>query len=491
MGVRMRAWVTAVVWAWVVLLATPCAAMSMQRQQEEEEEALGIRHMLEAINRVSQALETHERHTSLYERVALLETSLAERTERAMVLQAEVTQLRAKIPELEAEIETIPEMRKELAEFEAKIEKLVQDYEAKLSTLASEVIRLKKSGARRKDLLTLSDGSNVLLRPAAQSCPEVGQGMVAERIGEHCLYFSFGERQNWTASYDHCQQLGAEMAASQVLQPLKQFLRQAFARGPSLWLGSSFNLSDHNEAREAEDESEDGDTSGHSVKVSSEDPELTSDLPPSQDLSHAFQADGVIGFPDSGAEQGLSNPFTLNLKEGPLEDMEEEISGPAGSLRGILDQVPMFQDDILASYRSRFLADEPSEDPPPVEENERAPENSVVDIVLLTGPADDEGRQDIEVHVPSNQTEAGSREAAAGPSQGGGVVPGEGRGVEEALGPMQEAGKTMESGKSRMKCMLLQQSESQEYEVVGRPCDEQHSFVCDIKVTIDSLLPEW
>lgn len=82
-----------------------------------------------------------------------------------MLLQAEVTQLRAKIPELEAEIETIPEMRKELAEFEAKIEKLVHDYEAKLSTLASEVIRLKKYGARQKDLLTLSDGSNVLLRP--------------------------------------------------------------------------------------------------------------------------------------------------------------------------------------------------------------------------------------------------------------------------------------------------------------------------------------
>lgn len=97
--------------------------------------------------------------------MALLEASLAEKTERAMALQAEVVELRAKIPELEAEIETIPEMRKELAEFEASIEKLVHDYEAKLSTLASEVIRLKKHGARRKNLQTLSDGSNVLLRP--------------------------------------------------------------------------------------------------------------------------------------------------------------------------------------------------------------------------------------------------------------------------------------------------------------------------------------
>ena len=52
--------------------------------------------------------------------------------------------------------------------------------------------------------------------------------MVAERIGEHCLYFSNGDRQNWTSSHDQCQQLGAEMAASHVLQPLKQFLRHAF-----------------------------------------------------------------------------------------------------------------------------------------------------------------------------------------------------------------------------------------------------------------------
>lgn len=98
-----------------------------------------------------------------------------------MTLQAEVVQLRAKIPELEAEIETIPEMRKELAEFEANVEKLVHDYEVKLSTLASEVIRLKKHGARRKDLLTLSDGSNVLLRPDVPGEVEGDAGGKEER----------------------------------------------------------------------------------------------------------------------------------------------------------------------------------------------------------------------------------------------------------------------------------------------------------------------
>ncbi|KAK4326547.1 hypothetical protein Pmani_002950 [Petrolisthes manimaculis] len=109
-------------------------------------------------------LEAQERHTSLYERVALLEETLRRRSEAETVMQTEMQQLRDKIPELEEEIKTIPDMRKELAEFEAKIEKLVQDYEAKLSALASEVIRLKKYGTRRKDLQTLSDGSNVLLR---------------------------------------------------------------------------------------------------------------------------------------------------------------------------------------------------------------------------------------------------------------------------------------------------------------------------------------
>lgn len=102
---------------------------------------------------------------ALYERVALLEHDLSQRRESEARLEAEVLQLKSRVPALEEEIGTIPKMRKDLADFEAKIEKLVHDYEAKLSTLASEVIRLKKSGARRKNLETLSDQSDdVLLR---------------------------------------------------------------------------------------------------------------------------------------------------------------------------------------------------------------------------------------------------------------------------------------------------------------------------------------
>ncbi|XP_045118993.1 LOW QUALITY PROTEIN: uncharacterized protein LOC123508974 [Portunus trituberculatus] len=457
----MRAWVWAWAWAWVVLLVTPCNALVM-RQQEEQQEP-GIRHMLEALNRVSEALETHDRHTSLYERVALLESSLAEKTEREMVLEAEVTQLRAKIPELEAEIKTIPEMRKELAEFEANIEKLVQDYEVKLSTLASEVIRLKKSGARRKDLLTLSDGSDVLLHQVP-SCPEIGQDMVAERVGEHCLYFSLGERQNWTASYDRCHQLGAQMAASQVLQPLKQFLLHAFARGPSLWLGSSFNLF-QDEPQNEDDEEED---TGAAVKAPGGDSESSS-IHAGQDLSNTFQADGVIGHPEGGA-----NPFALNLKAIPVEDIDEEFPGRSGSLRAAFDRATMFHDELLGSYGNHFLADEPTERAPiPEERVERAPDTSVVDIVLLTGPDADEGLQGTKPRVPANLTEERGREAALG----------EGGNMEEAIG-------RKDSHKTRMKCMLLQQSEALEYELVARPCNEEHSFVCDLKVTIDSLLPE-
>ncbi|KAK8404049.1 hypothetical protein O3P69_000250 [Scylla paramamosain] len=472
MNMKMRAWMWAWVWAWAwaVLLLTPCTAMVM-RQQEEEQEP-GIRHMVLALNRMSEALETHERHTSLYERVALLESSLAEKTEREMVLQAEVTQLRAKIPELEAEIKTIPEMRKELAEFEANIEKLVQDYEVKLSTLASEVIRMKKSGARRKDLLTLSDGSDILFHQAP-SCPEIGQGMVAARVGEHCLYFSLGERQNWTASYDQCRQLGARMAASQVLHPLRQFLLQAFARGPSLWLGSSFNPSQGEAQSEDEKEDENEDTGGSEVKDPGDDSE-SSGLSLGQDVSDTFQADGVIGYPEGRAKQSPANPFALNLKAVPVEDVDEEFSGPAGSLRGVLDQAPMFHDELLARYGSRFLADEPTERAPiPEELVERAPDTSVVDIVLLTHSDAAEGRQVNKPRVPSNLTEEGGREA----------TPEEGGNMEEATG-------RKDSRKTHMNCVLLQQSESLEYELVARPCDEEHSFVCDLRVTIDTLLPE-
>ncbi|XP_050692066.1 uncharacterized protein LOC126983371 isoform X3 [Eriocheir sinensis] len=487
-------------WRWFVVLLLalttlapprPCSAFltlrhdqDQQEQQEQgQQQQASMSHLLEAINRVSQALETHERHTSLYERVALLEASLAEKTERAMALQAEVVQLRAKIPELEAEIETIPEMRKELAEFEANIEKLVHDYEAKLSTLASEVIRLKKHGARRKNLQTLSDGSNVLLRPAP-ACPEVGQGMVAERVGEQCLYFSLAAARNWTAAHHHCQTLRGEMAAPPDLHLLISFLRQSFAaRGPSLWLGSSYNLSDE-DTDEDEGEGEDEAASRFIAKLPEPDNEASSVTPPRQDPSDALQADGVIGFPEEGFV-GPSNPFTLHLKEGPGLEVEEEVLGPADSLRGMLDQVPMFRDDLLARYGSLSLADEPVE--PPQQPDEEAAGSSVVDIVLLTGS---KGHQDTEPHAPSNQTVISGHESITGVLQEAVVGSGDGGSVEEAAGSTQEAEKGKESHKGRMKCMLLRQSESLEYEVVGRPCNEMHNYVCDFKVTLDSLQPE-
>ncbi|XP_069172476.1 uncharacterized protein [Procambarus clarkii] len=151
-------------WAWALAWACLLNAMPTSSLFVPETEGGGSGAVVQVLSRMIEVLETQERHTALYERVALLEDNLNKKTETEVRLESEVLQLQAKIPALEEEIKTIPEMRKDLAEFQAKIEKLVHDYEAKLSTLASEVIRLKKYGARTKDFQTLSDGSKVLLR---------------------------------------------------------------------------------------------------------------------------------------------------------------------------------------------------------------------------------------------------------------------------------------------------------------------------------------
>lgn len=62
----------------------------------------------------------------------------------------------------------------------------------------------------------------------APACPEVGQGMVAERVGEQCLYFSLAAAQSWTAAHNHCQTLRGEMAAPPDLDLLISFLRHSF-----------------------------------------------------------------------------------------------------------------------------------------------------------------------------------------------------------------------------------------------------------------------
>ncbi|XP_071546788.1 uncharacterized protein [Panulirus ornatus] len=556
-------------WAWAcacLLTVTPTVSFTIPGTEEPQPEGV-----VEALNRMVQVLETRERHTELYERVALLEEMLNKKTETEVRLETEMVQLRAKIPALEEEIETIPEMKKDLAEFEAKIEKLVHDYEAKLSTLASEVIRLKKYGARRKDMLTLSDGTDVLLR-TAPSCPEVVLGMVAERVGEQCLYFYFASQFNWTSAHQHCQKLGGDLAAPQDLVPLKTFLHQDFVRGPSLWLGASYDLDDEEVALDpsaapdaeaanglleekrgasryipnldvnlqlysnALEEDEDGSSSEQDAAGVSEPPGnmllddgrrniLLGDGP-----SNMLLDDGPSDMDDGPSNMLLGDgPSDILLDDGPsnlllnagstnmlLEDSGSILlSKGAGNLRRILDQAAMFDKEDTGDSGSltiprSFL--KPREntlnkvDGRETPGKKRIRDASVVDFILLSDPAPSaEGPSDQnlpeysnleERSVPGNLTAAdvlvedvNGTSAEAG---GEGTAPGDDVGGQEPPEDVEEheAKDTKGAKKATMKCILLQQKESLEYELTGRPCDELHNFVCDMKFTFDNLLRE-
>nr|XP_045615232.1 uncharacterized protein LOC123768641 isoform X2 [Procambarus clarkii] len=504
-------------WAWALAWACLLNAMPTSSLFVPETEGGGSGAVVQVLSRMIEVLETQERHTALYERVALLEDNLNKKTETEVRLESEVLQLRAKIPALEEEIKTIPEMRKDLAEFQAKIEKLVHDYEAKLSTLASEVIRLKKYGARTKDFQTLSDGSKVLLR-RAPSCPEVGLGMVAERVGEQCLYFPLGLQLNWTSAHRRCQELGGDLAAPQDLVPLKTFLHQAFVRGPSLWLGASYALNDidttsvdsivasqgspngfqedkKNSSGVTQDTSINQRSSSHSLEDSRGDIALVQDQvvlssPPDNMLLDEGHSDNVQAAGETaGSWSRVLDEAMFNedfVRNGGIISAPRRLSKPQqSSLKLAIRDSPGRQglEEMIrdASVVDFILLEESVDSAvPPVEasNDQNLPEYSNPDERSVSGTL-----ADIHLDAASTQPRNSSDERS--------LLGHEVRDTESGGGlETQETNESKGAKKARMKCMLLQQKESLEYELIGRPCDELHTFVCDMKFAFDNLLHE-
>lgn len=469
-------------WACLLLVATPTSSLFLSDERNTSETTVG-EGVVDALNKVVEVLANHERHMALYERVALLEHDLSQRRESEARLEAEVLQLKSRVPALEEEIGTIPKMRKDLADFEAKIEKLVHDYEAKLSTLASEVIRLKKSGARRKNLETLSDQSDdVLLRTEGPMCPEVGRGLSAERVGDQCLYFSWESALNWTSAHSQCQVLRGDLAAPQDLLPLKNFLHRSFTRGPSIWLGASYDLAD---------EQNDNTTLSNAAL---------------QDI-----AANLTGFPD----------FSSNLLEEEDDDgvgikLQQDEAGSIRVLmeaRGIMPRSHPFldkSDDSEEGGRAAF--------PGGLRAERLGGSPSVVDVILLPETEDEEDEEE-EVDVVANALAIDERGEQAGEGNSSSFsadtlrsVSGESGEDDErrtgvarderaalavsfaSQGHREDSGSsTKREGKARMKCMLLQQKPSLEYELVGRPCSELHRFACAIESideNIDKFTPD-
>ncbi|XP_064111741.1 uncharacterized protein LOC135219153 [Macrobrachium nipponense] len=508
-------WVSVVLWACLSpVILTPTGAFFTSETRPSPPDGGDV---VGALNRIVQVLDSHERHTALYERVSKLEENLNKKTENERKLEEEVLDLRAKIPALEAEIQTIPEMRKDLAEFEAKIEKLVHDYEAKLSALASEVIRLKKYGARRKDLQTLSDGSdNVLLRTDVPTCPEVGLGMAAERVGDQCLYFSWATALNWTDAHRHCQSLGGDLSAPEDLLPLKTFLHAEFARGPSIWLGASYKLDDE----------------GNITHTTAERKALSTPSSPSQEAAEPEgDHDGTFSFrlniegssfdlakntiddeeSDGGGSQD-DEPISTVLSDGiPLRD--EAIIIPKGDLSTLSQR--------LGGRRNLFGQLSQEELNARIQKLSKPP---VVDFILLdsarpSSPGDTENPEE-EKHTSSSSdlTSGGNASLDSRPGissilngesplvgSHGGSSSGVFRDVRQVLdegsgtgAPEAREDEAKANSRVKMNCILLQQKESLEYELVSQPCNEQHRFVCgifssknnDMKFNPDNLLHE-
>ncbi|KAK4326549.1 hypothetical protein Pmani_002952 [Petrolisthes manimaculis] len=345
----------------------------------------------------------------------------------------------------------------------------------------------------------------------------MGQGMVGERVGEQCLYFTLTNPLNWTAAHHHCQELGGDLAAPSDLLPLKAFLHQAFTRGPSLWLGASYELDEANRAVE------DNVTPTKSVNGGDLEADLDTDTAaltpndvPQPDTDQAHPTHRLV----SGDTRlpSLTMLSDEGAEEMPLSDL--------ASLRLMVDHSALFNEDHANTFsNTRFTRSLRLQSP---EERsvsrdarsqdisrdrvliERDNNPSVVDFILLGDVVEDDdpflnsnllpehsnieersaSRTSIAPHVHSGVPSTPSPEANEGSSR---------LGTEDVSGQDQEPSMEADEASNRqgsdtrkatMQCMLLRQIESLEYELVGRPCDEIHSFVCEFAFTFDNPLRE-
>lgn len=288
-------------------------------------------------------------------------------------------------------------------------------------------------------------------------------------------------------------------------------------------MGVSYDLSDEDE------EEVDVDYSNSTSQVPGSNPldgKLDSSSSSSNALPHStsVSAGSSTGVLDDGGDDGpsrdlaslMGTAFSSHMlqDEGHNTDDDEMDLRSAGSIRRMLERAAMFDESTGRDYGSitiprQFLR--PHENAlgkletqrlTAEEWKERLSEASVVDFRLLADPVESADISRLHQPAASNLEErsvprSSSRhtgealEASAGvtnaPLTAGDIEERELMGFET-----QEARDAIkgEPKRARMQCMLLQQSEALEYELIGSPCDELHSFVCDMQISFDSLLHE-
>lgn len=193
----------------------------------------------------------------------------------------------------------------------------------------------------------------------------------------------------------------------------------------------------------------------------------------------------------------------------------------AGSIRRILNQAAMFDEDGIVDSGSLTIPRsllKPHEntlnklngrEAPGRGLKERVRDAAVVDFILLSDSveyavpsAEDPSDQNLpeysnleERSIPGNLTAADilaeDVNGTSAEANGEGPALGDDVGGQELEDPEgHETRESKDAKKATMKCMLLQQKESRGYELIGRPCDELHNFVCGMKFTFDNLLHE-
>lgn len=293
-------------------------------------------------------------------------------------------------------------------------------------------------------------------------------------------------------------------------------MHTSLARGPSLWLGASYELDEANRAVE--------DTVAPTKSLEGvdldDDPDTDpTDLTPNDIPPHDTEDDPDTDRSVSG-DTFLSS-FTMLSDEGA----EEVPLGDQASLRLMVDHSALFNEDHASLFSNPRIArslhlqspeegsiarDARSQD---ISRDrvllERDSNPSVVDFILLADVKGDDpllnpnlfpehsnieersaSRTPTISHVQSAEPPSPTPEEDQGSSQLGIE---EGSGHDQEPTPEADESSNRQGGDTRkatMQCMLLRQRESLEYELVGRPCDEIHSFVCEFAFTFDNPLRE-